>query len=125
MLEFITAKEIAAKLEGTLPAGFSKFETLTCHSAEARRLTLFDSGTLDDTTKTGGKGEDKQEAYAQTLANELSEHGFVAPEVKGYIGSVIADENGRTRRTIVELSDGSEHRHMHGYDVKKVFTPKP
>lgn len=121
--EYSTPESVAKSLKGSVPRDFSRFYTLTCHSAEARNPISLETEDLKKATQSNLDGDSKR-AYAQRFANALHKEGFTQPRVTGYIGAVVVNPDGDKHTCNVKLEDGTGHNSIPRRGLKHVFSPE-
>ncbi|MFB2875241.1 hypothetical protein [Aeromonas jandaei] len=106
-VDYTTAESIAKSLKGYVPENFSRFYTLTCHSAEARHPISLEPEALNNAA-TSNLNNDGKIAYAQRFANALQNEGFTNTSVTGYFGSIGVDDSTKMHKTELKLQSNHD-----------------
>lgn len=124
-VDYTTAESIAKSLKGYVPENFSRFYTLTCHSAEARHPISLEPDALDKAA-TSNLNNDGKIAYAQRFANALQNEGFTNTTVTGYFGSIGVnyDKQKHTSAFILGINNDLEMAEEEGKRKKIKVTPQ-
>ncbi|WP_421234115.1 hypothetical protein [Aeromonas jandaei] len=124
-VDYTTAESIAKSLKGYVPENFSRFYTLTCHSAEARHPISLEPEALNNAA-TSNLNNDGKIAYAQRFANALQNEGFTNTSVTGYFGSIGVDNFKQNHKSefILESNNNVEILEKAGKRMKITVTPQ-
>ncbi|MES0869399.1 hypothetical protein [Pseudovibrio sp. SCP19] len=125
--EVAWSKDIAQQLaKGGLEKSFSDIRVSSCHSADARLPKSFSPEDLKAASETKVKSflfieVEREQSFAQALANDLKKAGFEQPEVSGYhgLGKVFSADTHQYQA--LDETDGAET--ARSSSVREVFIP--